>query len=192
MYNKRLLIAVCVLVLALSTFTFTRRAQTNLSPQPRRAVPGQGVKERVVPDHVAYEFLFRSNAHFRRMAAEAGKPQALNQAFLKDAGLDEPKARVLDEIAATTLQEVDRQDERARAIIEAFRARYPGGVVPRGEPLPPPPPELKAMQAKRNAMFLRGRGRVLAALGRQEFDRFDGFVKKRFAGTSVTITEPQQ
>lgn len=98
--------------------------------------------------------------------------------------LPDNQIRALDEIAASCLQEVDELDARARSIIEAARARYPGGVIPRGQHLPPVPPELPVMQQQRNAALLRGRTRLLAAFGEQEFNRFDSFVMQYYADNS--------
>lgn len=80
---------------------------------------------------------------------------------------------------------MDEQDARARVVIEAFRARYPGGVLPRGEKLPPPPPELLLMQEGRNAILLHGRDRLRATFGEQEFTRFHDFVMRGFAGKGL-------
>ena len=85
---------------------------------------------------------------------------------------------MLEQIASECEQEVAQMDARAKVILDAFRARYPGGRVPQGETVPAPPPELQVMQKERDAIVLRARDRLCAALGEAEFGRFDTFVQK--------------
>lgn len=122
---------------------------------------------------------------FRTNALASGRIQAANPALVKEGNLNDAQARALESIAAATLQEVEQQDARARRIIDAFRAQYPNGIVPKGKKLPEPPPELKVMQEERNAMILRGRDRLRAALGEQEFARFHQFAMRRFAAQGL-------
>ncbi len=77
-------------------------------------------------------------------------------------------------------------------VIETFSAQYPNRVAPKGQKLPEPPPELKVMQAERNAIVLRGRDRLRAALGEQEFARFHDFVLRRFAAKGLFDKERQK
>jgi hypothetical protein len=185
MLRKLIPFFLCLLVLIAGGLAFTgRKPQAQhppTHPSPRTDTP--------VPEYVVYNFLFRGITTYKKRAEEKGHPQARNRSFQKEAGLTDDQYGKLDEIAAATLQEVDRQDARAKEIISAFRARYPGGVVPRGEKLPEPPPELLAMQEERNAMLLRGRDRLRAALGEQMFAHFHEFALKRFAGKGSMKSE---
>lgn len=72
-----------------------------------------------------------------------------------------------------------QQDEKAQKIITAFRARYPGGKVPQGESLPPPPPELTRLWEERKAIILHARDRLREAFGEQKFKQFDAFLNNR-------------
>jgi hypothetical protein len=83
------------------------------------------------------------------------------------------------------------QDERAKAIILAYKAQYPGGRVPHGELPKPPPAELRALSEERDAIVLRSRDRLKEALGEGEFNRFNSFVKERVAPNVYQI-QPQQ
>ena len=70
------------------------------------------------PPHIAYIFLFRRTASFRKAAAEAGKPKAVDPVLRGEANLTARQSEAVDEISAATLQEVDQQDARARTIIQ--------------------------------------------------------------------------
>lgn len=182
MSKSRVLLLLCAAAAVSCAVVFTRPSRGNAAIGAQHHAAPQGGQ---VPEHVAFSFLFRSTVTFRQRAAQTGKAQAPNTALQKEAGIGDVQSRILEEVASATLQEVDQQDARARAVIEAFRARYPGGVVPRAEQLPPPPPELLRMQKERDAILLRGRDRLRAAFGEQEFIRFHDFVMKRFAGKGL-------
>jgi hypothetical protein len=170
------------MVLAGVALTLSRDAATE---HPQVGSRGRPAPPAGVPEHVAYEFLFRRSVFFRERAASAGKPQAVDPTPGREAGLRDEHARALDKIAAACLEEVKAQDERARVVINSYRARYPGRVVPPGQSLPPPPPELEAMQRERDAMLLRGRDRLREALGEKEFARLSEFVMRRFGGRAA-------
>jgi hypothetical protein len=72
-------------------------------------------------------------------------------------------------------------DAEAKDIIDAAHARYPGGQVPAGEQLPPPPPELKKLQRQRDMAVLKARHRLRTELGEHGFRQVDDFLKLNFA-----------
>lgn len=178
MHKKHLVAAVCVTLFLVLALTLSRQAATERAQVSGRrpATPGG------LPEHVAYEFLFRRSVFFRGRAASAGKPQSLDPTLGREAGLRDEHIGVLDEIAAACLQEVKAQDEKARVLINSYRARYPARTLPQGQSLPPPPPELEAMQRERDAILLRGRDHLREALGESGFTRFSEFVMRRFGG----------
>lgn len=98
----------------------------------------------------------------------------------REAALSEKQALALQDIASACMQEVARQDDKARAIIGAYKSQFPGHKIPEGVTPPPPPPELKTMWEERNAMVLKARDRLRAALGGEEFYRFDQYVKFQY------------
>lgn len=150
-----------------------------------------------VPEHVIYRHLFH---HAYAMNQEADKAErkgdsnaafSLRAVYKREAELNDVQARVFSEVAAECEREVNEQDRKAKVIINAFRAQYPGGRVPNGEPLPPPSPELAQMQNERNAIILRARDRLRAALGEEEFSRFKRFVRVRVA-PNIHPLSPEQ
>ena len=137
-------------------------------------------KNAEVPDHATYDFFFRNIVRLRLKTSElqaagkiAHKPYFPIQ---KDIGLTEEQAATVEQIAFDARQAVAAQDERAKAIITAFQARFPGGKVPEGGS-PPPPPELKAMWKEREAIILRARDRIRASVGEEKFARVDNTPK---------------
>jgi hypothetical protein len=76
---------------------------------------------------------------------------------------------------------VKQLDAKAKKIIDELYARYPGGQVPAGEQLPPPPPELQQLQRMRDYSALRARHRLQKELGEHGFKQVDDFLKLNFA-----------
>lgn len=179
--NKRLLIAVCLAITAAGAFAFAGKTQSKGSDAQANAAQLRQTQE--VPQHVIYSHLFHQITAFKKQAEEAeskgrdGRP--LRSLFQREAGLNGAQASVLDVIASECLREVAIQDAKAKLIIDAFKARFPYGRMPRGERPPPPPAELTAMQEERNAIILRARNRLQLTLGEQEFNRFEAFVNRR-------------
>lgn len=145
MSKRRAALALCAIgfavagALKMTTPTPAIRAQT--APSPAAA-------HKEMPDHKAYEFMFRRIAFFRRKVAEAGKPLAKDTGLRREAGLNDQHLTALEGISADCLREAEALDAEAMAVIREFRARnFPGGKAPAGQKvLPPPPPELEAMQ----------------------------------------------
>jgi hypothetical protein len=142
----------------------------------------------MAPDYAVYNFLFHKVVRLREKTRElqaqgrpAQKPYFPLQA---EAGLNEGQATALEAIAFACQQQVAQQDEKAKAIINAFQSQFPEGKVPEGG-APPPPPELKTMWEERNAMILRARDQLRAAFGDEAFARFDNYAKFHY-GTNTS------
>lgn len=185
MSKKYMLVIFTFVALIVGALVFDRSAGIAQPVKQNDAPPVEAGYE--VPEHVAYRHLFH---HAYLMSEKAdkeerqGKSEAastLRSIFKSEAELNDEQARIFNEVAAECEREVKEQDKKAKVIIDAFRAQYPGGEVPNGEPLPPPSPELAQMQLERNAIILRFRDRLRAALGEEEFSRFKRFVKERIA-----------
>lgn len=128
-----------------------------------------------VPLHVPYEFLFRRIKFLTDRNVPAGRLSALLQ---EELGINAEQAGRLKQVALLCLEEVEQQDGRAEAVIAQRKARYPGGIIRRGQE-PPPSSELAAMQQERNAKFLRARASMQVLLSPESFKRFDDKVKGR-------------
>lgn len=185
MIKKRILIAGCAAIALVSTFGI---GMNTLSKQEHPGHPQTATQaEHTVPDHIVYGFVIRKVSIITNKTKELRASGRIGQkpyfAMQKDANLNDVQAKILESIASACQQEIERQDEKAKVIIEAFRSQFPEGKIPEGMTLPPPPPELKLMWEERNAMILRARDRLRAAFGEQEFHRFDQHAKFDF-GTS--------
>jgi hypothetical protein len=144
-----------------------------------------------VPDEVVYRHLFHHVSAFKKKAEEfrrAGKDgRSFETYFMRKAGLDEHQNQSLAELASEYEVEVGFLDARAKVIIDAYEAQYPGGRVPQGQSPKPPSAELRAMSEERDRMVLRYRDRLRAAFGEEGFAHFHAFAKQRV----VPVVSPQ-
>ena len=190
--NKKSLLAACVagLVLCALVFNGPARSQKN-SPQ---AAPPAAATE--IPDQVSYLFLFRHLAHLQKLAKEQQKKgkdgSGFQRRFQLVLDIDEEQYKAVNDIALSTTSEIDKLDQQARVIVEAFKERYPDGALPEGLPAPPPPAELAALQQQRDDAVLRGGRRIREALGDGEFARFNEIVKSRIRPNAQRPGPPVQ
>jgi hypothetical protein len=186
MNKKRIAVVLCVLTLALGALALGGQEQSKQALAPKRDN---------LPEHVVYKHLFHHVAALKRKAEEAesqGKDATqFRTHFKRQAQLGDEEVQILNDIAIECDRQMKVQDERARVIILAYKAQYPGGRVPHGELPKPPPPELRALSEERDAIVLRSRDRLREALGEGEFNRFNSFVKERVAPNVYQI-QPQQ
>lgn len=145
-----------------------------------------------VPEFVVYGLLFKRVSSLSEKTRELRSQGQIAQSgyypMQKEASLSEEQAKTLEAIASTCQQEVARQDERAGVIIRAFRAQFPGGKIPKGQVLPPPPAELVAMSEERNAIVLRARDQLRLAFGEKSFAQFDNYAKLRYRSTNGPVS----
>ncbi|HEX8141061.1 MAG TPA: hypothetical protein VF553_00590 [Pyrinomonadaceae bacterium] len=201
--RKYMTIALSGVVLALSVLAFARpTTSTNIlsaNPTPFqqiRTIQRELARREVpVPDHVMYGLFLRYVSVLKKQAIKnerLGKDgSGLRSTYKHKADLSDNEAYMLEQIATECEQEVAQQDARAKVVIDAFRARYPNGIVPPGETLPPPPLELQVMKKERDAIVLRARDRLRAAFGEQEFMRFDQFIRSEVA-PEIQHVKPRQ
>jgi hypothetical protein len=173
---KRIIVIACFLTLALGALVAGRDGQSRKAPK---------LEPVDIPDHVVYKHLFHHVAALQRKAEEAeseGKDSTqFRTHFKRQAQLSSKQADTLDQIALDCDRDMKSVDERARVIIQQYKAQYPGGQVPHGEEPKPPPAELRQLTEERDAVVMRARDRLKQALGDEEFARFNGYVKERVA-----------
>lgn len=203
MNKKSVSLVLCVVVISAGTFAFSGNTPANLPKPTKQQSPtittpatAQIPRSASAPEHVVYRQLFRHLVALKERAREIerqGKDgRALRSHYKDKAGLNDEQARILDGIAADCEREVAQMDAKAQKIIDAFKARFPGGKVPVGEK-PPPPPELHRMQQGRNMIIMHARERLRTALGAQGFQQLDDFVKLNVAPkVKPAQLQPQQ
>jgi hypothetical protein len=107
--------------------------------------------------------------------------KALREHYKTKIGLKDKDADLLDQIADECDRETAKVDAQAQKIIDRVRRRFSNGKLASPEELPPPPPELKTLQLKRDMIVMRARHRLVTELGAQEFQQIDEFIKLNFA-----------
>lgn len=190
--NRKYMMLGCTMILAMAAFASSNLSRNDASPQEQ---PPPQPQSNQVPEHVVYRHFFHHIVVLQEQAEEIRRQgddgSSLRSYYRREASLNEDQERILNEIALECEREVEEQDARAQVIIDAFRARYPGGGVPLGETLPPPSPELREMQAERNAIILRARDRLRTAFGEQDFNRFEEFVQNRVTPNILPVSPSQ-
>lgn len=189
---KKVLTLLCVAALSAGALAFnlnppTRgQAQTDQQSPPATTVgTEESPRPSRAPEHVIYRQFFRHLMALKERAdeveAQGRSGKALRSHYKDKVKLSDRQSRLLDEIAADCDREVAEMDARAKRIIDDAHARFPNGVVPAGQRVPPPPPELKQMQRQRDSAVMRARHKLRAALGEEGFRQVDDFLKLNFA-----------
>ena len=146
-----------------------------------------------IPEHVLYRHLFHHVVALKKKAEDLEKDRKdatqFRTHFKRQAQLSDEQVRVLDLVAAQYDSQEKVLDARAKPIIDAYKAQYPGGQVPHGQKPVPPPLELRSLSQERDALAMRGRDQLRAALG-YDFERFDKFIKTRVAADTNIQSAP--
>lgn len=193
MKNKKPLVLLCLIVigttvLGLKTFSLTG-SQSVARTLPTSPTTTKGTKESphpsAAPEHVVYRQFFRHLVALKERATKTeshGKSgKALREHYKTKIGLKDKDGDLLDQIAEESERETAKVDAKAQKIIESVRKRFPKGELASVEQLPPPPPELKKLQLKRDMIVMRARHRLVTELGTNTFKQIDGYIKVNFA-----------
>jgi hypothetical protein len=185
---KHIQLATLTVIFCVGTFTIYSYAFGKRIKASKQTIQGNDrlsqLQNGEVSDHVVYWFLFNDVVFLKERGDEndrQGKPSgSIRSWFQREGKLNVAQGQLLEQVAVECKIEVAGLDAKATSIIKEFRSRYPGGRVPTGTKLPPPPPELAALQAERIAVILRARDRLRQGLNEQDFISFDDFVKRHF------------
>ena len=188
MTKKLTILAIGVILFGIAAFAFSGQMNFPVTSSAQNKAPE-------APDNVVYRHLFRHVAALKAKADELerqGKDAGnLRRFFKHKASLSDDEAQVLDQIAAQCAAEIKGIDERARPIIEAYKAQYPNGQVPHGQLPLPPPAELGQLEQERDSLVLRRRDELQAAFGAEAFARFNNFVKNKIAPNVNQVSAKQ-
>ncbi len=147
-----------------------------------------------LPDYVLYDSLFRMDVSFRRKALEqelTAQPITSLKSYFKDsANLTDEENEILRQTAIDFIQEIQPIDTQARQIIANIREQYLYGEVPPGGEVSHPPAELADLQLRRNDIVLQKRDKLSELLGKDVFEKLDGFIHKDFAANFQGNGEP--
>lgn len=120
---------------------------------------------------------------------------APSRSFAAKAGLDSAQADALGRVAARMSSRVAPLDERAKAIIQAARERYPGGRLPPGVKPPPPPPELHELQLQHDALVEQAVQELEGELGPAAMTKLSSYMSKSMTtgtpGKRIVMTPEQ-
>ncbi len=137
------------------------------------------------PEQVLYSAFFHFVVELQKEATDLEKQgkkgDTLRNYIQTQSELNDEEARKLNEIAGACVEQVSQQDARALVVIQKFQSQFPGGKVPAGIKLPPPPPELTGLQQERDQIILAARSQLAAELGEASFDKVAKFAERRIA-----------
>lgn len=137
------------------------------------------------PEQVVYSAFFHFVVDLQEQAdeleSEGKKSESLRGYVQMQAGLNDEEAQKLSEIALACVEEVSQQDAKALRLIRRFQSQFPGGKIPVGAKIPPPPLELKVLQDERDQIILAARTRLATTLGETGFDKLAKFAERRIA-----------
>lgn len=188
MTKKLTVLVIGVVLLAITVFSFSSQINPVVPVSAENNSPE-------VPDNVVYRHLFRHAATLKAKADELerqGKDaKNLRGFFKRKADLSDEQAQSFNEISSQCVLETKAIDERAKPIIQAYKAQYPNGQVPHGQLPQAPPAELQQMTKERNELVLRKRDELRAAFGENEFKRFQEFVKNKIAPNVSSVSARQ-
>lgn len=188
--KRKVLTLICAVAVGISALAFNRYPSTlgKTASRQQPAATTIGTKElpspSQAPEHVVYRQFFRHLVALKKRASEVESQgrngKALRSHYKDKIGLKDKEAALLDEIALESEREVEKVDKKAQKIIDAARNKFPNGLVPAGQQLPPPPAELKALQRHRDMIVLRARHRLVTELGSHGFQQVDDYLKLKF------------
>lgn len=173
------IIAACLIVLTAASLFFSH---ARVGKADAQKPPAPVVK---IPDAVKYSAFFHFVVDLNKQAEElerAGKDgSSLRMHIQIEAEMDYPTMEVVNKVATGCIKDIDELDSRAVVIIAKFRAQFPGGKVPVGEKLPPPPPELKELQAERDRRIMAAWGELDYYVGTTKLWELNDFINREIA-----------
>lgn len=191
--QKKSVIIVCASLAILGSTLLVSRDASTRHTTSKSAQPEAARKSVSIPESAMYGFIFsrvdRISRKTKELRAEGKIGPKPYLPLKKEADLTEAQARALEAIASACQREVTLLDQRAKVIIEAFKAQFPEAKIPQGATAPPPPPELKALWEERNTTILRARDQLRSAFGEQGFYRFDQYTKAHFGASEDYVKE---
>ncbi len=145
-----------------------------------------------IPTQITYLFLFKRVDNLDKKAADEeakGKDGKIYRQHYKDkAKLTDTQNDALFKVAKDCLKDVSKIDDEARKIIDKDYAKYPGGKIKAGDPIPTPPIELTTLKLERDATVLRYLDVLKTSFSPTDFLKFQQFVEQDITAQVSTTT----
>ena len=162
-------------------------------PPPIHRSPDNSTTARDVPDYMVYETVFRLAKFGWSPEVERGfSPLDLIicRRFKMQKILNKMQEKALTQIAGETFVELDKLAQKAKPLIEEFRAKMRSGKPVQGEARPLPPPELEEISKQRIAVIEEAYEKLKVSFGEKDFANFNYFVDKNIRSNFKTATIP--
>lgn len=201
-YKNKFLLAFCLLVSFSFFWVVSMNYTTTTSVTAQSATPSPITRwygeTKPMPVELMYWSMFQEVQALKEKDAEfyvQGENTAFKNSFLSGRlGLQPSKFAAVENIVNVFFSDLQPIDQRARVVIDEYRAQFPNGelktLVPAPTPnlrnptrtqtyqtLPPAPAEIAQLQNQKNQLILSTKEKLRIALGASEFAAFDGMVK---------------
>jgi hypothetical protein len=142
------------------------------SPKPRAAVVYGGFFQLVVD----------LQKHASELESDGANSDSVRGYVQTEVNLSDNDMAKVNDVAARCVELVAQQDNKALAVIQEFKSQFPGGRIPKGVHLPPPPSELKTLQDERDQIILAAKNELENSVGAAASEKI-----ARFASGLTTI-----
>ena len=141
-------------------------------------------------DAASYRLLFRRAAIYKKRSDDATL-QSQDKTHLRrilpvGLQLNSEDAARFEQIALDCQYDLAPLEAEIRVAIMKFKARFPGGKVPHGADMQPPP-ELATLAGIEDSVVLRYRDLLRAGMERENFQRTEGKVRDLFGSGATKI-----
>ena len=164
----------------------------NLPPPTQiRRLPDNLTESGDVPDYVVYETVFRlAKISWSPEVERTFSPLEIMvcRRYKIKKLLNKNQEKALTQIAEETLVELDKLAQKAKPLIEEFRAKMRNGSPVQSEGRPMPPPELEEISKKRIAVIEEAYEKLKSSFGEKDFARFNDFVNENIRSKFKTAT----
>lgn len=144
-------------------------------------VPQFALKSTPVPMHLVYRHFLAMANDLGNKATAAGEtdPYAFARPFAR-AGLANSDLDVLRKEAKSLMSDLAAHDVQERVVVANFR-RQAQAALNQGRPMPPSPPELYQLAARRNALMVNHMVNLKANLGPETTAKLESYLAREFA-----------
>jgi hypothetical protein len=135
----------------------------------------------------AYRHFFRHVQYLESVAnSKSGdKAKHIRQHYQLRLGLSDQESSHLKRVSAEATTALDAMEQRAAAIINEERAKYPGGKLLSRDSLPRPPAELAQLQQERDNLTRTHIQSLNTVFSSAAFGKLDNWIKSTISATET-------